>query len=146
MATDHRPARGARGNPLKDAPVPGVPAPRRAALLVAAWLVPGAGHAVLGRPARGASFLGIVALTFATGLALGGRLTRPDVGHPASFLVAAASYGSGLAPLLVSAAGGASRDVRTVQQEYGTTYLLVAGLMNLLLVLDLASATARAAP
>lgn len=49
------------------------PLPYLAAML--AWLIPGAGHLYIGRPARGAIIFLTIAATFWTGLALGGVMT-----------------------------------------------------------------------
>src|SRR5687767_2824999 len=66
-----------------DAPRP-YPAGRRAAAILLAWLIPGAGHLILGKIGRGLLFLLVLAGTFALGLALHGRLFWPSVADPPS--------------------------------------------------------------
>jgi len=107
--------------------------------MVLAYLVPGAGHFYLGYRARAAVFFAIVVILFTLGLAIDGSLyTVSDSLSTGSLLKLLASFGSigaGLA-YFVAAAMGPHGDVRSITFEYGTTFTLTAGLMNLLLMLD----------
>lgn len=60
--------------PLAGRAVVDVPLGRTVLALVAGWLVPGAGHAILGRVRRGALFFLLVMGSFGLGLAEEGRL------------------------------------------------------------------------
>jgi hypothetical protein len=105
--------------------------------MVLAYLVPGAGHFYLGYRARGLVFFTIVTLLFMIGISIDGSLyTLQESGG--SLLKILASFGSMGAGLLyfVARALGPHGDVRSITFEYGTTFTLTAGLMNLLLVLD----------
>jgi hypothetical protein len=51
-----------------------LPAARRAVAVLAAWLVPGAGHLTLGRYGRALLFFLVITGSFILGLALNGRL------------------------------------------------------------------------
>jgi hypothetical protein len=105
--------------------------------MVLAYLVPGAGHFYLGYRARGLVFFTIVMLLFMIGMSIDGSLyTLQESGG--SLLKIMASFGSMGAGLLyfVARALGRHGDVRSITFEYGTTFTLTAGLMNLLLVLD----------
>jgi hypothetical protein len=104
--------------------------------LVAALLVPGLGHVALGRRRLGAAFFAIVAATWGMGLVLGGRLPEAHSGAPLSYIGLAAGWGTGLLSLAARAAGLGQGDLRGATLEYGTTFLLCASVMNLLLVLD----------
>jgi hypothetical protein len=122
--------------------------PSRTALpliLVAAWAIPGAGHLWLGRRQKGLVFLVALPLMFAAGLWLEGQLFHFNPvdlnfmqaeSQPLVALMALADMGMGI-PYLFSRAGGlgAGRVVAWTY-EYGNTFLLVAGLLNLLVVLD----------
>ena len=122
---------------------------------ILAWLVPGAGHFYLGRRIRATAFFAIVLLTYALGLALDGRAYIADRLHPLTYLATFANVGMGpldliqrettygeLAWRLPQGPAGEillqrmRARVRTGTSEYGTTFLLTAGLMNLLLILD----------
>lgn len=103
---------------------------------VVGWLVPGAGHWYLGRRGRALAFLGLVAASLALGLALHGNLYRPLPGQPLTYLATLGCMGMGLPYFLLRYLAGYSGEVIAPGYEYGTAFILTAGLMNLLLVLD----------
>jgi hypothetical protein len=107
-----------------------------ALLCLAAWAVPGAGHLWLGRRQKGWIFLLVLPVMFAVGLALDGRLFPLEVSEPLVALASVADAGIG-APYLVARAAGYGRgQVVSATYEYGNAFLIVAGLLNLLVVLD----------
>jgi hypothetical protein len=106
----------------------------RAAL--AGWLIPGAGHLIVGDTRRGTVFFAVLLLMVAVGLAFEGRMFPFQLAEPLVFLAAAAQW-TLLGPRLVAGLGGlGDGDVRTATYEYGTTFLIVAGLLNTLILLD----------
>ncbi len=118
-----------------------------AALL--AWLVPGSGHLYLGRWGRAAVFFVLVVGCVVVGVALDGRLwwfgrgaVVPPVpgaevdGGPLTFLASLVSIGLGVPAFVLRFLLDYRGDITAAGYEYGTTFLLTAGLMNLLLVLD----------
>ena len=105
-------------------------------LCLAAWAVPGAGHLWLGRRSKGLVFLIALPLMFAMGLALHGRLFPFDVSEWLVCLAAVADVGIGLPYFIAKALGYGGGDVRAVTYEYGNAFLIVAGLLNLLVVID----------
>ncbi len=105
-------------------------------LCVAAWAIPGAGHLWLGRRGKGLVFLVALPLMFAVGLALRGRLFPFDLSDPLVALQALADLGVGLTYLVASALGYGAGDVRAVTYEYGNAFLVVAGLLNVLVIID----------
>ena len=107
-----------------------------ALLCLAAWAVPGAGHLWQGRRFKGLSFLIALPLMFAIGLSINGRLFPFDLSEPLVALAALAHVGIGLPYLIASAMGLGNGDVRAVTYEYGNAFLIVAGLLNLLVVID----------
>ncbi len=116
------------------------PAPPRrstAAAMVLAWLVPGLGHYYLGRRKTAVAFAAIVAATFLLGLSFQGRLYTVEEGQPLTILATFAVYGAGLLNLAARAiSDNPGGMILSPTYEYGCAYLLTAGLMNLLLVLD----------
>ncbi len=130
--------------PPAEPPPPAVapPPPRKSgatALLAAllAWIFPGLGHFYLRRPRTAALYAAIVTATFLLGLSFQGRLYSPEPGQPLTILATFAEYGAGLINLaarMVSTNPNGS--ILSVTYEYGCAYLLTAGLMNLLLMLD----------
>jgi len=111
---------------------------RRGALAVLlAWVFPGLGHFYLGRRKSAVLFAVIVIACFVLGLSFEGRLYTIQSGQPLTILATFAVYGAGLPNIvarLFSANPGGS--ALSVTYEYGCAYILTAGLMNLLLMLD----------
>jgi hypothetical protein len=105
-------------------------------LCLAAWAIPGAGHLWLGRRSKGLAFLIALSLMFTVGLAIRGRLFPFDLTEPLVGLAALADVGVGLIYVAASALGYGAGDVRAVTYEYGNAFLIVAGLLNVLVVID----------
>lgn len=103
--------------------------------MLLAFLVPGAGHFVLGRRRRGVAFFGIVASMFVVGLLADGRVYSFAPGRLLNNLGTLGAMGSGLLYVLGRWLGGEG-DVLSATYEHGTAFVLTAGVMNLLLVLD----------
>jgi hypothetical protein len=146
--------------PVPDSPPPPTERPRRSPILpcLLAWCVPGLGHLTLGRSARAAAFFLVVTATFGLGLASGGTASVVDPQQPLSYLATFDNLALGPLDLVgrtVSLGGlvyrlpeeesnpqrqavmNRMRDrVRMPTYEYGSTFLLTAGLMNILLILD----------
>jgi len=105
-------------------------------LCLASWAIPGVGHLWLGRRAKGLIFLVALPVMFAIGLAIRGRLFPFDLSEPLVALAAVADVGIGIPYLIASALGYGGGEVRAVTYEYGNAFLIVAGLLNLLVVID----------
>jgi hypothetical protein len=112
-------------------------------LCLASWAIPGAGHLWLGRRSKGLVFLIALPLMFAIGLATHGRLVPPtavtglfDLSDPLVGLMAIADLGIGVVYFIAAALGYGRGEVRAVTYEYGSAFLIVAGLLNLLVVID----------
>ncbi|HZE64895.1 MAG TPA: DUF6677 family protein [Pyrinomonadaceae bacterium] len=121
-------------------------APARAWFLgLAAWLVPGLGHLLQGRRVRALLLGGAVWISFLGGLSMGGHLF--SVGGNEQGLSALlqlppmiANLGSGILYIIswVFGVGFADDPAHAARAtyEYGNTFLLVAGLLNYLAMLD----------
>lgn len=105
-------------------------------LCLASWAIPGLGHLWLGRRSKGLIFLIALPLMFAIGLGLKGRIFPFDFSDLLVGLEAFAQFGIGVLFFLASPLGYGSGDVRAVSYEYGNTFLIVAGLLNFLVVID----------
>ena len=101
-----------------------------------AWVVPGAGHLWLGSRQKGAVFLVVLPLMYATGLGLGGQIFSFDFSQPLVALAALADLGIGAPYIIARVVGFGEGRVVAVTYEYGNTFLVVAGLLNALVVLD----------
>ena len=105
-------------------------------LCLAAWLIPGAGHLWLGRRAKGLIFLVALTAMFSIGLALYGRIFPLQLSDPLVTLITVAEIGIGAPYFLARGFGLGSGRVLAVTYEYGNTFLIAAGLLNLLVVID----------
>jgi hypothetical protein len=101
-----------------------------------AWFIPGAGHLWLGRRQKGIVFLVSLSLMFAFGLWLEGRLFPFEVTQPLVALAALADLGIGLPYFVAKAMGVGAGRVVAITYEYGNTFVIAAGLLNMLVVLD----------
>jgi hypothetical protein len=111
--------------------------PGRLALVCGlAWLIPGAGHLLQGRRQKGIVFLLALPLMFAIGLWLDGRLFPLEPSDPLVFLGAIANRGIGAPYFVARMMDAGLGTVTAASYEYGNTFLMTAGLLNLLVVLD----------
>jgi hypothetical protein len=104
-------------------------------LCLASWAIPGAGHLWLGRR-KGLIFLVMLPLMFAIGLAIKGRLFPFEFSEPLVALAAFSDLGIGLPYFIANALGYGAGVVVSPTYEYGNTFLIVAGLLNLLVIID----------
>jgi hypothetical protein len=105
-------------------------------ICLAAWIVPGAGHLWQGRRQKGLIFLVALPLMFAIGLWLGGRLFPFEFSQPLVVLAAFANLGLGIPYFVASGLDLGHGAVTAASYEYGNTFLIVSGLLNMLVVLD----------
>ena len=100
------------------------------------WLVPGAAHLWLGRREKAVIFLVALTVLFAAGVWLEGRIFPFTPGEPLVALAALANVMIGGPYLVAWMLGLGAGNVVAVTYEYANTYLIVAGLLNALVVLD----------
>ncbi len=105
-------------------------------LCLVAWLIPGAGHLWFGRRFKGLVFLVALPVMFTLGLMLHGRLFPFEAGQPLVALAALADVGIGATYFVARALGRGGGNVVAMTYEYGNAFLIVAGLLNLLVVID----------
>lgn len=103
---------------------------------VAAWLIPGLGHLYLRRWLRGAAFFVLVIASLWIGCELQGKLFRPVPNEPLSKLGTLGALGTGVPYFFLRYGQHYEGDVVGAGFEYGTAFLITAGLMNWLLILD----------
>jgi len=104
--------------------------------LVAGWLVPGAGHLLLGKWVRAALLLVSIVGMFAIGVALQGKVYTPNTGEPLDMLGFAGDLGSGVLYGLARLLGWGQAPVLVAVADYGTKFIVVAGLLNIVAAVD----------
>lgn len=104
--------------------------------VILAWLIPGLGHVFLKRWVRGLLFFGLVLTCIVAGYMLQGNLYRVVPDQPLSRLATLGAMGMGLPYFILRHVLHYEGDVVGAGFEYGTAFLLTAGLMNMLLVMD----------
>ncbi len=109
--------------------------PNHVLVCAAGLLVPGLGHLWLGRR-KGLIFLAVLPVMFALGLYLEGRIFPVEFSQPLVALAALADMGIGVPYIVARAMGYGAGNVIAVTYEYGNTFLIVAGLLNALVVID----------
>ena len=104
--------------------------------LVAGWLVPGAGHFLLRKPIRGALlFLSVVAMFF-IGIGLDGKVYQPNTGNLLDILGFVGQLGAGVLYALARMLDWGHASVQVALQDYGTKFIVVAGLLNIVAAVD----------
>ena len=121
----------------------GTSAPARSPwlILILAWLVPGAGHFLLGRRGRGAILCAVVLLTFAVGILMRGPMFQLSAsGDVLSRLIQYGGFigdvAAGLLYFLAVWLGYAPPDQAGHNADYGSKFIVAAGLLNILAMVD----------
>ena len=103
--------------------------------LIAGWLVPGAGHFLQGKWVRGTLLAVSVIAMFVLGLAMQGKLYI-SVQDILDMLGVAGDLGSGLLYVVSRVAGWGAQPIQTTVADYGTKFIVVAGLLNIIAAVD----------
>lgn len=102
-----------------------------------AWLLPGAGHLYLRRAGKGLIFLGAIGALFVLGLVMDSRLQMTvGLDDILASLFSLAQMAIGLPYFVARMMGYEAGRVTSVTFEYGNTFTAVAGLLNILVILD----------
>lgn len=105
-----------------------------------AWLVPGGGHFLLKRSGRGALVSISVLALFLLGLMMRGAMFQPQTGDLLTTVIYTGGFigdlCSGLLYLLAIWLGYSQPDVAGHVHDYGTKFLVAAGLLNVLAMVD----------
>jgi hypothetical protein len=103
--------------------------------LIAGWLVPGAGHFLLGKWIRGTLVAVSVLGMFALGIAMQGKLYA-GAHDVLDMLGLAGDLGNGLLYFVSKMAGWGADQVQVTTADYGTRFIVVAGLLNVISAVD----------
>jgi hypothetical protein len=104
--------------------------------LIAGWLVPGAGHLIQGKWIRAILLCVSILAMFAIGVALQGKIYNPNTGEPLDMLGFAGDLGAGLLYFIARLAGWGQAPILVAAADYGTKFIVVAGLLNIVAAVD----------
>ena len=116
--------------------VPGEKSSVPALALLLGWLIPGAGHVLLGKWVRGLLLFVAVFGMYLIGLGLAGKVYTPNTGDVLDILNFAGQLGMGLLYVLARVFGWGATSVVNTLADYGTKFLVVAGLLNIVAAVD----------
>ena len=116
--------------------VPGEKSSVPALALLLGWLIPGAGHMLLGKWIRGLLLFASILTMYLIGLGLAGKVYTPNTGDVLDILNFAGQLGMGLLYVLARVFGWGATSVVNTLADYGTKFLVVAGLLNIVAAVD----------
>jgi len=109
-------------------------------IVIASWLIPGAGHFMLKRSGRGALLMGSVLLMFVFGLLMRGMMFHPQTGDVLTTVIYCGGFladlANGLLYLVTTWFGYTQPDMAGHVHDYGAKFLVGAGLLNILAMID----------
>jgi TM2 domain-containing membrane protein YozV len=104
------------------------------------WLIPGGGHLLLKRTGRGLLLMLSISGMFASGLMMRGTMFQPQTGDLITTLINTGGFigdvCSGILYLLTAWFNYSQADMPGAVHDYGTKFLVTAGLLNVLAMVD----------
>jgi hypothetical protein len=100
------------------------------------WLIPGAGHLIQKRWIRGLLLMASIVTMFMLGLAMQGRVYRPNGGDILDILGFVGDVGAGGLYIVTRAMDLGQGAIARATADYGTKYIIVAGLLNFISAAD----------
>jgi len=100
------------------------------------WLIPGAGHMIQKRWIRGALLFISIVTMFLLGLAMQGRIYRANGGDILDMLGFVGDVGAGALYIITVAQDWGQGAIAFATADYGTKFMIVAGLLNFIAVAD----------
>ncbi len=100
------------------------------------WLIPGAGHLIQRRWIRGALLMASIVAMFVLGLAMQGRIYKPNGGDILDILGFVGDVGAGGLYIVTRVNDWGQGAIARATADYGTKFIIVAGLLNFIAVAD----------
>jgi hypothetical protein len=104
--------------------------------LVAGWLLPGLGHIILKRWVRGALIFAAVLAMFLLGLGMEGKIYTFNTGDLLEILGFLGNVGAGALYFVARAQDWGQGNIHRALADYGTKFIIVAGLLNVISAID----------
>jgi hypothetical protein len=105
-------------------------------VLIVGWLVPGAGHFLVGKWVRALLLFAAIVTMYAVGLELAGKIYMPNTGDLLDMLGFVGQLGMGLLYAVARLFGWGASSVVNTLGDYGTKFLVVGGLLNIIAAVD----------
>jgi len=103
---------------------------------VVGWLIPGAGHMIQKRWIRGALLFVSIVTLFLLGLAMQGRIYKANGGDILDILGFVGNVGAGGLYIVTLAMDWGQGAIAFATADYGTKFMIVAGLLNFISIAD----------
>jgi hypothetical protein len=100
------------------------------------WLVPGAGHIIQGRWGRGVLLMVSICGLFALGIAMQGHVYKPNGGDLLDIVGFIGDIGAGALYIISRAMQWGEDAIARATADYGTKFIIFAGLLNFISVAD----------
>ncbi len=100
------------------------------------WLIPGAGHMIQKRWIRGVLLFVSIATLFVLGLAMQGRIYKANGGDILDILGFIGDVGAGGLYIVTMAMDWGQGAIAFATADYGTKFMIVAGLLNFIAIAD----------
>jgi hypothetical protein len=104
--------------------------------LLLGWLVPGAGHLMTRHWIRALLIFVSITLMFFLGIAMQAKVYTPGTGDPLDLLGFCADIGAGVLYFIARVFSLGASTVQLVTADYGTKFVVVAGLLNFIAAVD----------
>jgi hypothetical protein len=103
---------------------------------IAAWLVPGLGHLIQRRYIRGLLLMAAIFTMFFVGLGMQGKIYAFNTGDLLDILGFVGDLGTGILYIAARAMDWGIGNIHRAVADYGTKYIVVAGLLNVIAIVD----------
>ena len=103
---------------------------------IAAWLVPGLGHLIQRRYIRGVLIMLAIFIMFFAGLGMQGKVYQFNTGDLLDILGFVGDIGAGLLYVIARMMDWGFGNIHRAVADYGTKYIVVAGLLNIIAAVD----------
>ncbi|MEO8725893.1 MAG: DUF6677 family protein [Acidobacteriaceae bacterium] len=103
---------------------------------IVGWIIPGGGHLLQRRWGRGLLLMLSVVCLFVLGLEMQGKVYAPNAGDILDILGFLGQLGAGALYLITRGMGWGHSAIQLASADYGTKFMIVAGLLNLISAVD----------
>jgi hypothetical protein len=104
--------------------------------LILGWLIPGAGHLLTRHWIRALLLFVAITTMFSLGLAMQAKIYVPNTGDPLDILGFAGDLGAGTLYFFARIFSLGQNTLQLVTADYGTKFVVVAGLLNFVAAVD----------